>query len=275
MEPLFSIGPINIYLFGMMIAVGASVGCYFFIKEAKSRGFNEKILLDAILYSFIGGVVGARLIYVLVYNPAYYLSHPTELFFIHKGGLSIHGGLLGGFLVGVIYLRSKKIPILRTLDIAAPFIILAQGISRIGCDVFGVPTSSDPLWAIRVDGQLLHPVQAYEFSLNYLLFGYLFLRLKSTEYNGQVFFHYLIGFLFIRGIVEFFRDNPQVFGMISVSHIMSLVGIVFIFFIMKYQKKRSTVITAPNVEKYEIAKVWLYIWSLTLGSLFLYYLLQG
>jgi phosphatidylglycerol---prolipoprotein diacylglyceryl transferase len=275
LEPLISIGPIHIYLFGMMIAIGSAVGLYFFLKEAKKRGYNDKVLLDAVIFSIMGGIIGARIIYVFVYNPVFYLSNPLEILFIHKGGLSIHGGLLGGLIVGILYLRKKQLPIWKTLDVAAPFIILAQGISRIGCDVFGVPTSSDPLWAIKVENILLHPAQAYEFTLNYLLFGYLWLRLKSTAYQGQVFFHYLIGFLTIRGIVEFFRENPLVFDFISVSHIMSLVGILIVFLLMNYQKKRTKVITPPSIERYDIAKVWFYVWALTIGSLILYYLLQG
>lgn len=275
MEPLISLGPINIYLFGFMIAIGASIAIYLFLKVAKNRGLDDKILLDGILLAFIGGIVGARLIYVLVYDPAYYLSNPLEIFFIHNGGLSIHGGLLGGFLVGILFLRKKKLPIMKTLDIAAPFIILAQGISRIGCDVFGVPTLSDPFWSIKYDGVLVHPVQAYEFILNYLLFGYLWLRLKSKAYNGQVFFHYLIGFLAVRGFVEFFRENPLLFGVISVSHVMSLVGIIIVILVMNYQKKSTKLITSQNIERYEIAKVSVYILGLTLVSLLLYYMLQG
>jgi len=275
MEPLISIGPINIYLFGFMIAVGAAIGLSLFLKVAKKRGLDEKILLDGILLAFIGGVVGARLIYAFVYNPAYYLSNPLQIFFIHNGGLSIHGGLLGGFLVGILFLRKKKLPIWKTLDIAAPFIILAQGISRIGCDVFGVPTVSDPLWAIKVDGVLVHPVQAYEFILNYLLFGYLWLRLKKSAYDGQVFFHYLIGFLAIRGIVEFFRENPLLFGAISVSQVMSLAGFIVAIMAMNYQKKRTLLIKPKSIERSEIAKVSIYILGLTVVSLLLYYWLQG
>ena len=275
MEPLFSIGPINIYLFGMMIAIGVFVSLPLFLKEAKRRGYDEKVLLDGVLFSFLGGVIGARLIYVFVYNPSYYFLAPLEILFVHHGGLSIHGGLIGGFITAVIYLRKKGLSILKTLDVAAPFIILAQGISRIGCDVFGFATASDPLWAIKVDGVLLHPVQAYEFTLNYLLFGYLLLRLKSTAYSGQVFFHYLIGFLAIRGIVEFFRENPTLFGIISVSHVMSIIGIAIVVIIMKWHKGRVKVVTPPNVEGYDIAKTWFYIWALTLISIILYYLLQG
>jgi phosphatidylglycerol---prolipoprotein diacylglyceryl transferase len=275
MEPLFSIGPIKVYLFGMMTAIGVFVGLNYLLKMAKSKGLNEKLLLNGVLLSFIGGVLGARVVYVLVYNPTYYFSNPIEVFYIHNGGLSIHGGLVGGILVGILYLWKNQLPIWHTLDIAAPFIILAQGISRIGCDVFGFPTASDPLWAIRVDGILLHPVQAYEFTLNYLLFGYLWLRLKSSSYQGQVFLHYLIGFLAIRGFVEFFRENPLLFNFISVSHVMSIVGIFVVALVMVYRKKTTKLVRPTNVERYDIAKTWFYVWGLTIVSLLLYYLLQG
>ncbi|OIJ15653.1 prolipoprotein diacylglyceryl transferase [Anaerobacillus arseniciselenatis] len=273
MEPLFRIGPVSIYLFGLMIAIGVLVGLYFFLKEAKKRGYDEKQLIDAVLLSFIGGVVGARIVYILVYNPSYYFSNPIEVFFIHKGGLSIHGGLIGGLIVALLYLRKNKLPVLKTLDIAAPFIILAQGISRIGCDVFGAPTAADSFWNINVDGVYYHPAQAYEFVLNYFLFGYLWLRLKSKHYHGQVILHYFVGFLFIRGLVEFSRVNPMIFGL-SVSHIMSIVGIIIGFVFMFYLKKKEPLKVA-NVERYEIAKTWFYVWGVMIVSLIAYYLLQG
>ncbi len=274
MEPLFKIGPFSIYLFGLMIGIGVLVGLYFFLKEAKKRGYEDKVLLDGVIYSFIGGVIGARIIYILVYNPSYYLSNPLDVFLIHNGGLSIHGGLLGGLTVGFLFLKKKKLPIWKTLDIAAPFIILAQGISRIGCDVFGAPISSDAFWTINVDGEYFHPAQAYEFLLNYLLFGYLWLRLKSKHYHGQVFLHYLVGFLVIRGIVEFARINPMIIGPFSVSHLLSLIGIIFALFIMNYLKKKDP-IKPVSVERYEIAKTWFYIWGLSIISILAYYLLQG
>ncbi|UTW68623.1 prolipoprotein diacylglyceryl transferase [Anaerobacillus sp. HL2] len=61
MEPLFTLGPLKIYLFGMMIAIGASIGVYLFLKKQKKEG-DEKYLLDAILFSFIGGVIGFRIL---------------------------------------------------------------------------------------------------------------------------------------------------------------------------------------------------------------------
>lgn len=275
MKPLFSIGPFTFYFFGLMIAIGAISGITLFIREAKRKGLDHKLLTDGAVYSLIGGVVGARIIYVLIYNPSFYLSNPLQIFFIHQGGLSIHGGLLGGLAVGYWFLRHHKIPFWGTMDIIAPALILAQGISRIGCDVYGGPISRDLPWGIEVNGEYLHPSQAYEFLLDYILFGYLWLRLKRVSYSGQIFIHYLIGFMLIRGIVEFSRINPMVYGPLSVSHIMSIIGILFGTILIKHLKKNKLKNMEVAVNKNDYIITLLLVVILIIVSLFIYYLIHG
>ncbi|MBD8067781.1 prolipoprotein diacylglyceryl transferase [Bacillus sp. PS06] len=274
MKPLVSIGPFTIYFFGVMIAIGVLVAILLFMKLAKQKGLDHKVLFDGVFYSLIGGIIGARIIYVLIYNPSYYISNPINILSIHEGGLSIHGGLVGGLLVGYFFLRHHKIPIWKTLDAVAPALILAQGISRIGCDVFGGPISNALPWGIEVNGEYLHPAQAYEFLLDYLLFGYLFLRLKRPAYTGQIFIHYLIGFLIIRAIVEFSRLNPMVFGPFSVSHIMSLIGIIFAIILMIVRKKDKSTPKGNVIKKNDFMKTALVVIGLMILSLVIYYLVQ-
>lgn len=275
MKPIFSIGPFTIYFFGLMIAIGAVAGLLLFIKEAKRRNLDHKLLTDLVLYSFIGGIIGARVVYILVYNPAYYLNNPIAIFFIHEGGLSIHGGIIGGLLVGYFLLKRNHLPVWQTLDLVAPSLILAQGISRIGCDVFGGPISNVLPWGVEVGGELLHPAQAYEFILDFLLFGYLWLKLKKSSYTGQVFLHYLIGYLTIRGIVEFSRINPLVIGPFSVSHVMSLVGIAIAVFLIWLRKKNVSINPVNKIEKKEYTKTGIAVFLLITFSLLLYYTVRG
>ncbi len=82
--------------------------------------------------------------------------------------------------------------------------------------------SNPKLWGIAVGGRSLHPAQLYEFTLDYLLFFYLWRKRRSKRYEGELFGIYLIGFALIRSIVELFRGNPRVLGIISVSHLLSL-----------------------------------------------------
>ena len=275
MIPMFSIGPLTIYFFGFMIAIGATVGFIIFSREAKKQGLDHKLLMDGAMYSLIGGIIGARIIYILIYNPAYYFANPLKILSVHEGGLSIHGGILAGLIVGYWFLKKNKLPVWKTLDIVSPALILAQGISRIGCDVFGGPISNALPWGVEVYGEYLHPAQAYEFLLDYLLFGYLWLRLKKPAYSGQVFIHYLIGFMVIRGIVEFTRLNPMVFGPFSVSHVMSFVGIIIGLILIKYRKKSEPIAQGNTNKKSDYMKTAGCVFVLMVVSLVIYYLVQG
>ena len=105
MKPLFSIGPFTLHFFGLMIGIGAIVGLLLVIKEAKRRGLNHNQLTDGIMYSIIAGIIGARVVYIVIYDPAYYLANPAKIFHITEGGLSIHGGILGGVLFGVWFMK--------------------------------------------------------------------------------------------------------------------------------------------------------------------------
>jgi phosphatidylglycerol:prolipoprotein diacylglycerol transferase len=191
------------------------------------------------------------------------------------GGLSIHGGIAGGLLVGYLFMKRHKVPIWQTLDVVAPSIILALGISRIGCDVFGGPISRALPWGMEVNGEYLHPAQAYEFVLDFLLFGYLWLRLKKVSYTGQVFLHFLIGYMTIRGIVEFSRLNPMVYGPFSVSHIMSLIGITIGMILIRFLKqKNGSIHKGEPILKTEHTKTAIFVIGMIFISLILYYWLR-
>lgn len=275
MIPLFSFGPITIYFFGFMIAIGAIVGILLLISEAKRRKMDHKSITDVVIYSLLGGVIGARIVFVVVYNPSYYLENPIEVFFIQNGGLSIHGGIAGGLIVGYFLMKRYKLPIWQTLDLAAPSLILAQGISRIGCDIFGGPVSSDLPWGMEKNGVLLHPAQAYEFLLDYLLFGYLWLRLKKASYTGQVFLHYLIGYMTIRAIVEFARLNPMVVGPFSVRHVMSITGIIIGIILIRYRKRSGSIDKVNPIQNSDYIKTGISVLLLMIFSLLIYYGVQG
>ncbi|GAW92643.1 prolipoprotein diacylglyceryl transferase [Calderihabitans maritimus] len=275
MKQVLTIGPIHIYFFGLMIALGALTAIILFVREAKHKGLNHRLLLDGALYSLLGGIVGARLVYVLVYNPAYYLANPMEIIFINKGGLSIHGGILGGFLVGYLFIKSHKLPFWEVADTVAPALILAQGIGRVGCDVFGAPMGTPLPWGVTVDGVLLHPAQVYEFLLDYLLFAYLWLKRTRASYSGQVFLHYLIGYSLIRGIVEFTRTNPVVYGPFTVAHLMSAIGIVIGLILIWRRKQEAQPKASATSSTINLWGTSLTTLLLMVGSLLVYYGVQG
>lgn len=239
MIELFSIGSFGIYLLGVTTAIGIAAGLWVMQKEGKRKELDHEKLLDLGMLTVIAGIVGARLGYIVAFNPMYYLQNPVEIFMIHKGGLSIQGAIILGGAAAFGYMKKQQMPIWKTADAFAPGIILGQAIGRIGCDVFGTPMARTWFWGVNVNGQLLHPVQMYEVLLNYLLFLILWKKRKSVDYDGQLFIWYLIGFSVNRFIVEFFRVNPLIIGSLSVAHMISLMIIVLTVFVMIRLKNKQ------------------------------------
>ncbi|EKQ55794.1 prolipoprotein diacylglyceryl transferase [Clostridium sp. Maddingley MBC34-26] len=277
MKELFNFGPIHIYFFGLMIAIAAITGGAFAIKQGEKRGINEDIMFNLIFIVVISGVLGARLFYILFYNPSFYFSNPGEIFKINEGGLSIHGGIVSAVAAGYIYYIKSKISFFKLADIAVIGIALAQGIGRVGCDVFGKPMTNIMLWGINHNGQILHPAQVYEFILDYILFIVLWRRSYKKKFEGELFVIYLIAFAIIRGIVEFFRINPVIWGPFSISHLLSFVLVIIGLLIYRFLSKRTTGNDNIYVEEHRLKLTTsiLYLIVLIAVSVFIFYSVQG
>lgn len=277
MKELFSFGPIHIYFFGLMIAIAAIIGGAFAIKQGEKRGINEDTMFNLIFIVVISGVLGARLFYILFYNPSFYFSNLGEIIKINEGGLSIHGGIVSAVAAGYLYSIKSKISFLKLADIAVVGIALAQGIGRVGCDVFGKPMTNIMIWGINYNGQILHPAQVYEFILDYILFIILWRRSYKKKFEGELFVIYLIAFAIIRAIVEFFRINPVIWGPFSISHLLSLVLVIIGLVVYKILSRRAIIENRIYIEdnKLKLTTSILYLLALILLSTFIFYFVQG
>ncbi|WP_291637887.1 prolipoprotein diacylglyceryl transferase family protein, partial [Clostridium sp.] len=128
MKELFSIGPLHVYFFWLMVAFGIIGAVSFAEWQAKKIGIKEDIMFNLSVIVVIAGIVGARLFYILFYNPSFYFSHPMDIFKITEGGLSIHGGLFAALVAGYFYSVKVKISFFKLADISVMAVILAQGI---------------------------------------------------------------------------------------------------------------------------------------------------
>lgn len=218
---LWQIGGLQIQTFGFFIGSGMLVGMLVSHSEAKRRKMADEFV-DFLTWALISGTVGARLAFVLTSGPLGYLKDPLEILRVDLGGLSIHGAILGGIGAGIWYCRRRKVPFWRLADIVVPGLVLGQAIGRVGCDVFGYAMAKPGFWGVEVDGLILHPVQIYESLLDYGIFAFLWLRRTRVRYDGRLFVEYLFLFSLARGIVEFFRTNPMVWGPFSIAHVASL-----------------------------------------------------
>ena len=127
------IGPLTFQVWGLFAAIGVVAGFAFARREAKKRGLDleafEKLAFGAIIWAFIG----ARLLHVVAYEPAYYLAHPFDVFAVWKGGLSSFGGFLGAASAFFLEMRKKRLPLLKTADAMVMALPLGMGCGRIGC----------------------------------------------------------------------------------------------------------------------------------------------
>ena len=127
----FSFGPLDVYWFGIIIAVGIFSAIFLSTREAEKRGIEGDHIVDMALWALPIAFIGARLYYVL-FELGYYLENPSQIIAIWNGGIAIYGGLIAGGLTVYWYTKKKGIPIWLMLDILAPNVLLAQALGRWG-----------------------------------------------------------------------------------------------------------------------------------------------
>jgi len=126
---------------------------------------NEEAAYDLTLYIMIGSVILARAAFELVYNYKDFFQNPISFFYFWQGGMSFHGGVIGGALAGLYYCRKKKIDFYDIGDIVALPLALMLGFGRIANFLNGelVGTVTNVPWCVDFgDGLCRHPSQLYE-----------------------------------------------------------------------------------------------------------------
>ena len=130
---MFSIGPMLITWHGFFSAVGLGVGLWLTANmvAAASKTVTADDVYSIALWAVPGGIVGARLLYVLE-NAYLFANNPLGMFAINEGGISIYGAVIGGTLAGAIYCSRSHKPLAMLADRAMIGLLLGQGIGRIG-----------------------------------------------------------------------------------------------------------------------------------------------
>lgn len=222
----FSIFGLDVMWYGILIGIGMILAVIIATKEAKRVGLKEDTILDLSIFLIPIGVIGARIYYV-IFEWDYYRGDFWQMIDIRGGGLAIHGGILAGILVGMVYSRAKNIPFLKLADAVILGVPVAQAIGRwgnfINGEAHGGPT--DLPWGIMVDGEKVHPTFLYESIWNILVFLVLFKIRKKKSVDGQVIATYLIGYSIGRFFIEGLRTDSLMIGPIRMAQLISLVGI--------------------------------------------------
>jgi phosphatidylglycerol:prolipoprotein diacylglycerol transferase len=266
-----------VYTFGASIAVGALTAFWLADREAKRVGMDADQVSTLSLILLIAGLLGARIFFVMFYDPTYYWQHPLDIFKIYEGGLSIHGGILGGILAGLWYSKRTDISFWAVADILAPAALLAQGIARVGCDVYGKVMAQAWSWGVQVQGQIVHPVQVYETLLDLALFIFLWGKRERQRYSGQIFVYYLGGYALIRLILEFFRVNPVLIGILTPAHLTSILFIIAAMVLARWRSRQElfTIEAQPATPHWVSPGVWAAVTLLATISVAVFYGMNG
>jgi phosphatidylglycerol:prolipoprotein diacylglycerol transferase len=201
-----------------MMAVAFLAGLW----TASRRGLRENVAPEKILdigpWLIVGTILGARTVYVVTYWRESFAGQPIwEIFMVQHGGLVFYGGLIGATAAGILYARTKKLPVWKVADIVAPSIALGYVFGRIGCLLNGCcyGRACDLPWAIRfpADNPLrpptypVHPTEIYDSLLNLILYLGLAWLYRRKKFDGEVFAVYLMCYAVTRSIVEAFRGD--------------------------------------------------------------------
>ena len=238
-----NVGPLTLHTYGVLLAAAFLLGLWMAARQARREGLDAARVSDLAVYVLIAGLVGAKLL-LLVVEWDYYSRYPKELLSIFQSGGVFYGGLIAAFPVAWWYLRRHQLPGWRVADALAPGVVLGQAVGRLGCLAagccYGRPT--DVPWAItfrdiyatRAVGTPidipLHPTQLYESAAALLILVVLLWMAPRKRFHGQVVLSYVALYAIARFVVELFRGDASrgmVFdGLLSTSQFLSLILLV-------------------------------------------------
>ena len=213
---LFKVGPLTIYTYGALAALGFLVGVGLSVHRARRAGLDPEAVKDLCFYLVVAAIVGSRLFFVILAWD-HFRYHPFEIVRFWEGGLVFYGGLLLDLAVAAAYMKYRKLPVLATADVLAPGLALGQAIGRIGCLAAGCcyGRPGHPPWAVVFTDPHslaplhipLHPTQAYS-ALSLLgIFLVLLIIDRRAKRAGLVFWTYGLLHGLARAGLEFWRGD--------------------------------------------------------------------
>lgn len=255
---LFELGPIVIRWYGFLIASAVLIGVTLSQWLAKYRQVNPDLIGDLVIWLVIAAIPSARLYYV-IFEWQEYAQRPGDIIAIWKGGIAIHGAILGGTLAAIIFARIHKTSVWQLADLVVPSVALGQTIGRWGnffnSEAFGSPTNLP--WKLYIpisnrpvaylNYEYFHPTFLYESIWNFLVFCLLlvlfFVGLRSVKKIkvGTLALVYLVAYSFGRFYIEGLRTDSLMLGPLRIAQVISLVmmGLGILGLIWVYGLNRS------------------------------------
>lgn len=228
---LLRIGSFVVSSFGLMVALAFLAGYWIASLEFKRKKLDDKLLGNILLLSMLGGIGGAKLMYIFENVPlSDFISSPfTHIF--SRGGLTFYGGFIGAVLLFWLLTIKNKVSFFKVMDAITPALAIGHSIGRVGCflvgDDYGI--KSDVPWAVAFPKGLppttdpVHPTQVYEVILMGLIFFVLWKLRKRNTPDGWLFSILIILAGIERFLIEFIRSTtPSPIPDLSVAQLIAI-----------------------------------------------------
>jgi phosphatidylglycerol---prolipoprotein diacylglyceryl transferase len=248
-----SLGPIQVHWYGVIIGVAIALGLYLVVRESDKRGLDKDLFVDLLLWAIPIAILSARAYYV-IFEWDYYSQNPGQIIAIWKGGLAIHGALIGSIITAYVFTKKRNVSFWQVADITAPSLILGQAIGRWGNfmnqEAHGGEVTRAflenlllPEWIINqmyINGVYYHPTFLYESLWNLLGFILLLVLRRVNLRRGEIFLTYLIWYSIGRFFVEGLRtDSLMLTESIRMAQMISVVLIVGAIAVLIYRRVKG------------------------------------
>ncbi len=238
----FEIGGYEIAWYGVIITFGMILAMIFGFSKMKKFGVDPDKGIDCVIAGIFGGIIGARLYYVVMEIDSY--KSFKDIIDIREGGLAIYGGVIGALLFGCITAKFRKVKILPLLDVTGMSFLIGQSIGRWGnfCNHEAFGSVTDLPWGMTSERIInwienntdivlqsseatVHPCFLYE-SI-WCLIGFLVIYFgfsKRRKFDGQIFLLYIFWYGLGRSFIEGLRLDSLMIGTMRVSQILAIVS---------------------------------------------------
>lgn len=241
---LVSVGGLGVQTAGVVAIAAVWAAALLAGRALAHRGYSPDLVHDFVTPALVAGLIGARLTYVLLFDPGWYLTHPWQALAVWRGGLAEEGAFIGGLAAAVWWCRRRSVPFWAFADALAPALALGGAIAHLGAFLggagYGTPTAVP--WAVTFTdpnssaplGTPLHPTQLYEAGLDLvLLAGLCVLRRRSAPAGRQCLL-FLAGSAAIRLAVEMVKRDvivladPVTSGQVAAGIVLGAAGLLLL-----------------------------------------------
>lgn len=242
----FSIGPLTIHYYGLIIACGLLLAVLYACRRSKEFGIKADDITDGVLWVTPFAILCARA-YYCIFSWDVYAQNPIEVLYIWKGGLAIYGGVLGAIIGVAVFAKVKKLRLPALLDLVALGFLIGQCIGRWGNffnrEAFGAQTDTFLRMGLYNTAtgafEYYHPTFLYESVWNLAGFVLLHFLSKRRRYDGQVALGYVAWYGLGRAVIEGLRMDSLYIGPIRVSQLLAAVSCVAAVAVLVWQGFRK------------------------------------